>query len=269
MGDANTVLSASEARHLLRRAGFGGTPAAVAKILKRGDTRGEAADRLLKFNPKKFQPGGSGKDPNLRDSHDKWISFMIVSKFPLQEKLVLFWHDHFATSNFKVNNVRLMAAQNLLLRLFCKGNFRDFVKAINKNPAMMEFLDTVRNRRREPNENYARELMELFTLGVLDSAGNPNYLQEDIVQIARAFSGWRYDDEKFVPFLREESHDFMTDFPERGPKVIFKSVGGFGASGRSFSLNGEGAAEIDTVIDTIFAHTDSDARIADHRYFGC
>ena len=232
----------------------------MAKILKRGDTRGAAADRLLKFNPKKFQPGGSGKDPSMRESHDKWISFMIASKFPLQEKLVLFWHDHFATSNAKVNNVRLMAQQNLLLRLFCKGNFRDFVKAINKNPAMMEFLDTVRNRRREPNENYARELMELFTLGVVDTAGNPNYLQEDIVQIARAFSGWRYDEDKLVPFLREESHDFMNDFPERGPKVIFKSRGGFGPGGRSFAMNGEGAAEIDTVIDTLFAHTDSDGK---------
>ena len=189
MGDANTVLDAAETRHLLTRTGFGATPAAVAKSLKRGDTRGEAADRLLKFSPKKFQPGGKGKDPSLQESHDKWISFMLTAKFPLQEKLVLFWHDHFATSNVKVANTTLMAQQNLLLRLFCKGNFRSFVKAMNKNPAMMEFLDTVRSGRRHPNENYPRELMELFTLGVLDSAGNPNYLQEDIVQIARAFSG--------------------------------------------------------------------------------
>src|SRR6185369_8958289 len=137
MGDANSVLSAAEARHLLKRTGFGATPAAVSKIVKRQDTRGEAVDRLLKFSPKKFQPGGKGKDPSLQDSYDKWITFMLTAKFPLQEKLVLFWHDHFATSNAKVANTALMAQQNLLLRLFCKGNFRSFVKAMNKNPAMM------------------------------------------------------------------------------------------------------------------------------------
>src|SRR6185369_13586922 len=260
MGDANSVLSAAEARHLLKRTGFGATPAAVAKILKRGDTRGAAADRLLKFNPKKFQPGGSGKDPSMRESHDKWISFMIASKFPLQEKLVLFWHDHFATSNAKVQSTRLMAQQNLLIRLFCKGNFRDFVKAMNKNPAMMEFLDTVRNRRHVPNENYARELQELFTLGVVDTAGNPNYTQDDIVQIARAFTGWRYDDKTATAFLDIDRHDMTADFPERGPKVIYTTVGGFGPSGRSFTVNGEGEPEIDSVIDIIFAHRDSDGK---------
>ena len=137
MGDASTVLTAAEARHLLQRSGFGATPAAVAKIVSRGDTRGTAVDRILGFAPKKFQPGGKGKDPSLQESHDKWIAFMLKAKFPLQEKLVLFWHDHFATSNAKVGNVAQMAQQNLLLRLFCKGNFRDFVKAMNKNPAMI------------------------------------------------------------------------------------------------------------------------------------
>src|SRR5437867_362626 len=133
-----------------------------------------------------------------------------------------------------------MAEQNLLLRLMCKGNFKDLVKAVNKNAAMMEFLDIVRSGRRHPNENYARELMELFTLGVVDTAGNPNYLQEDIVQIARAFSGWRYDDKHGdIAFLDTEHHDFMADFPERGPKTIFTVLGGFGAGGRSFAAGGE------------------------------
>ena len=261
MGDANSVLTAAEARHLLKRTGFGASPKDVFKIVQRGDTRGEAADRLLKFKPKKFQPGGKGKDPSLQDSHDKWIAFMLKTKFTLQEKLVLFWHDHFATSNVKVGNTRLMAEQNLLLRLMCKGSFKDFVKAMNKNAAMMEFLDIVRSGRHQPNENYARELMELFTVGVVDTVGNPNYLQDDIVQIARAFSGWRYDDKKKdVAFLDTDHHDFMADFPERGPKTIFTVLGGFGAAGRSFADNGEGAVEIDTVIDILFAHTDSDGK---------
>ena len=261
MGDANSILSAAETRHLFKRTGFGAAPKDVAKSLLRSDTRGVAVDRLLKFSAKKFQPGGKGKNPSLQDSHDQWITFMLKTKFPLQEKLVLFWHDHFATSNVKVQSPRLMAEQNLLLRLMCKGSFKDFVKAINKNAAMMEFLDIVRSGRHQPNENYARELMELFTLGVLDTAGNPNYLQEDIVQIARAFSGWRYDDKKKdVAFLDTDHHDFMADFPERGPKTIFTVLGGFGPSGRSFASGGEGVAEIDTVIDILFAHTDTDGK---------
>src|SRR5262245_47083788 len=113
MGDANSVLTAAETRHLFKRTGFGATHAAVPKSLQHGDTRGTAVDRLLKFNPKKFQPGGKGKDPSLQESHDKWIIFMLTTKFPLQEKLVLFWHDHFATSNLKVGSTRLMAEQNL------------------------------------------------------------------------------------------------------------------------------------------------------------
>ncbi|HEY2388025.1 MAG TPA: DUF1800 family protein [Candidatus Binatia bacterium] len=261
MGDANSILTAAETRHLLKRTGFGAAAKDVAKSQQKGNTRGRAVDALLKFNPKKFQPGGKGKDPSLQDSHDQWITYMLKSKFPLQEKLVLFWHDHFATSNVKVANTRLMAEQNLLLRLMCKGNFKDLVKAMNKNAAMMEFLDIVRSGRHQPNENYARELQELFTLGVLDHAGNPNYLQDDIVQIARAFSGWRYDDKKKdTAFLDSDHHDFIADFPERGPKTIYAVRGGFGASGRSFAAGGEGAAEIDTVIDIIFDHTDTDGK---------
>ena len=82
-----------------------------------------------------------------------------------------------------------MALQNRTLRLNCKGNFKSFVKAMNKNAALMEYLDTNDNRKDIPNENYARELQELFTLGVKDSNGAPNYTQEDVVQIARAFTG--------------------------------------------------------------------------------
>jgi uncharacterized protein (DUF1800 family) len=255
MGDQNSLLTAAEARHLLRRTGFGAPLKAVNKMV--GRTRGDAVDALLKFKPKKFKPGGKNRDSSLRESHDLWILFMLKVKFPLEEKLVLFWHDHFATSAAKVDSAFLMATQNARLRAFCKGNFKDFVKAMNRDPAMMEFLDTVRNHNEVPNENYARELQELFTLGVHDSAGNPNYTQEDIVQIARAFTGWRYND-KGEAELHEGDHDFMADFPERGPKVIFKERGGFGPGGRSFATFSEGASEIDQVVDILFAHTDSD-----------
>src|SRR6185295_6874947 len=146
--------------------------------------------------------------------HDKWIKYLLKVKDPLQEKLVLFWHDHFATGFSKVQDTKLMGVQNRLFRLNCKGNFKSLVKAVNLDPAMMEFLDTVRNHEEIPNENYARELQELFTLGVKDSAGVDNYVQADVAQIARAFTGWDYD--KKGAFFKDYDHDFMADHPARG-----------------------------------------------------
>jgi uncharacterized protein (DUF1800 family) len=259
MGDENTQLGDAEARHLLRRTGFGVNEKTLTKILSENETRGQAADRLLNFTPSKFRP--RARDIEL--AHNKWIKYMVRTKTELAEKLTLFWHDHFATSIAVVGNTTLMANQNQLFRLSCKGNFKSFVKAINLDPAMMEFLDTVRNRRQQPNENYPRELQELFCLGVTDltAAAEPNYDQEDIVQIARAFTGWRYD-EKGQPYFTEGRHDYNEDYLlERGPKVIFKNRGGFGdPNGQDFTINGEGEPEIDTVTDIIFQHKDSEGK---------
>ncbi|MBI3770955.1 MAG: DUF1800 family protein [Deltaproteobacteria bacterium] len=257
MGDANTVLDAASARHLLRRTGFGAAPKNLQRILDGGLTRGQAADQLIAFKGKNFTPKGKYID----NAHDRWVKFMIKAKYPLQEKLVLFWHDHFATSNVKVQNVRTMGLQIRLMHIMCKGSFKDFVKAMNRDAAMIEFLDTVRNHKDIPNENYARELQELFTLGVHDFAGNPNYKQEDIVQIARALTGWDYEYNTGISRFHDYDHDYNADFlADRGPKVIYQSTGGFGAGGRAFDVNGEGAQEIDTVIDIIFDHTDTNGK---------
>jgi uncharacterized protein (DUF1800 family) len=256
LGDESTVLDVASARHLLRRAGFGAPPEDVQKILDGGLRRGEAADELLSFKGKAFKPGGK----YIEDVHNKWVKHMVKTKFPLQEKLVLFWHDHFATSNAKVEHPKLMGNQIRTLHLMCKGNMKDFVKAMNKDAAMIEFLDTVRNHKDIPNENYARELQELFTLGVYDFAGNPNYRQQDIVQIKRAFTGWDYEYNSGKPVFQDYDHDFSADFPERGAKTIYQSTGGFGGAGRSFAANGEGEQEIDTVIDIIFDHKDSNGQ---------
>lgn len=247
------------ARHLLRRTGFGATRAAAEALLSNHASLAAAVDTLLDFTPAKFKPGGR----YIEDLHNKWMKYMIKTRLPLQERLVLFWHDHFATSNDKVGDVDLMGHQNRLLRLNCKGDFKAFVKAINTNAAMMEFLDTARNRKRQPNENYARELMELFTLGVTaalpdDGGDSHNYEQEDIVQIARAFTGWDYDN-KGVAELNEGPHDKGDAEeewnPPRGPKVIFKTRGGFAnAAGQSFDEGTNYAQEIDTVIEIIFQH---------------
>jgi len=256
MGNATSLLTEADARLLLRRAGFGGTPKDTTKIAKRKLTRAKVVDGLFSFKPK---PLKLKKDEGLDQFYDTWLQAMLKTKKPLLEKLVLFWHDHFATNNTTVQNSDWMIRQNGLLRMMAKGNFRSFLKAINTDPAMMDFLDTLRNRRREPNENYARELMELFSLGVLDEAGMPNYAQEDIVQIARAFTGWRLDDDD-NPVFREDAHDFNEDFPERGPKVIFKDRAPFGASGADLTSRGEGAVEIDVVIDTLLLHQDSEGK---------
>src|SRR5438552_12014902 len=155
-----------------------------------------------------------------------------------------------------------MALQIRLLHAMCNGNFKDFVKAMNRNAAVMEFLDTVRNHKDIPNENYARELQELFTVGVKDFAGNPNYTQEDIVQIARAFTGWDYIYNSGESVFHDYDHDYMADFPERGPKRTYKSTGGFGSGGMTYAAGAadEGPQEIDAVIDIIFQHKDSDGK---------
>jgi uncharacterized protein (DUF1800 family) len=251
----STALTLGDARHVLRRTGFGASLDDAQTLLDRYPTRGAAADHLLDFQPSRFKPGGRF----IEDIHNRWVKYMVKSKHQLQEKLVLFWHDHFSTSYDKVANVDQMAFQNRLLRSFCQGNFKAFVKAINKDPAMMEFLDTVRNDKDQPNENYPRELQELFTLGVKDPLGNPNYEQEDIVQIARAFSGWDYDN-KGVAYLKDYDHDKGDAIegwnPPRGPKVIYKNRGGFNdPNGQSFDQGSNYIQEIDRVIDIIFTHT--------------
>jgi hypothetical protein len=121
-----------------------------------------------------------------------WLYGMLESGHPLREKLTLFWHNHFATSIAKVQNPKLMFRQNCLLREHALGKFGPLLQAISKDAAMLVWLDSNTNVKGRPNENYARELMELFSLG----AGN--YSERDIREAARAFTGWRTDGEGFA-----------------------------------------------------------------------
>ena len=258
MGDENTVLSEGDARHLMRRAGFSATRKELQAAGITGLTRGAAADKLLNYKIKAFKPGGNDQ----QKQHDSLLRYLLVTKSPVQEKLTLFWHDHFATGIAKLFAMnfglatKLMAKQNQTLRTLAKGDMRVLVKAICLDPAMIEFLDTVRNKREIPNENMARELLELFTLGVFDSAGNANYEQEDIVQIARAFTGWDYSRTLKVS-LDVNEHDFNSEFlGTRGPKTIFQNKGNI-AGGADFDANGEGVFEVPTVVDIIFTHRDT------------
>src|SRR5438093_9190409 len=113
-----------------------------------------------------------------------WLERMARGLRPLQEKMVLFWHGHFATSIEKVRDAFLMWRQNDLFRRFAMANWRDLLLEVSKDPAMLVWLDQAQSRREHPNENFARELMELFTLG------EGHYTEEDVKEAARAFTGW-------------------------------------------------------------------------------
>ncbi|MFN0040211.1 MAG: DUF1800 family protein [Burkholderiales bacterium] len=128
-----------------------------------------------------------------------WANRMLATRRPLEEKMALFWHGHFATSEEKVRDYRKMYLQNQLFRRAGTGNFRDLIIAVSQDPAMLAFLDAAVNVKGAPNENFAREIMELFTMGV------GNYSETDIREAARAFTGWNFVDLKFV--ISPEKHD--------------------------------------------------------------
>jgi uncharacterized protein (DUF1800 family) len=233
------------ARHLLNRAGFGATDAEVA-LFARLD-RDAAVDKLLEsarrealtqppaFVDEPFQPyyrlrGMSAEERmaaqrTLRQQSFElrawWLGEMIASPSPLTERLALFWHNHFATSQQKVRSVQLMYRQNLLLRRESLGNFATLLRGIAKDPAMLVYLDNAGNRKQAPNENFAREVMELFTLG------EGQYTEHDIKEAARAFTGWSLDRDSGEFTYRRIWHDY-------GEKTLF---------GRTGRLDGEDVLE--------------------------
>jgi uncharacterized protein (DUF1800 family) len=139
-----------------------------------------------------------------------WLYGMLHSGHPLREKLTLFWHNHFATSIAKVQDPKLMFRQNCLLREHALGKFGPFLQAMSKDAAMLIWLDSNTNVKSRPNENYARELMELFSLG----AGN--YTERDIREAARAFTGWRTDGAGFA---------FDARLHDGGSKTVLRQTG--------------------------------------------
>lgn len=120
-----------------------------------------------------------------QDGQGWWFHRLAHTQAPLREKMTLFWHDHFATSIQKVRQPALMMLQNEMFRSMAMGNFKELTQAILLDPAMLLYLDTENSRKGKPNENFAREVMELFTLG------EGNYTEEDIRQAARAFTGYQ------------------------------------------------------------------------------
>lgn len=212
------AITYDQAAHLLRRAGFGGDPDEITKLAKRD--REKAVDSLLNydridnqemeerlqksFNPKKFTPQD--------DLQLWWIVRMILTARPFEEKMTLFWHNHFATALGKVD-YPLMYVQNQMLRSFALDRFDTLLLNVARDPAMLVWLDGVTNVLGSPNENFARELQELFTMGITDViTGQPNYSERDVKEIARAFTGWKFkqkDNKPYKPtfFIQSDEHD--------------------------------------------------------------
>jgi len=266
--DSLEPLPASEwrrdrAAHLLERAGFGGTPAEVARLAAMSPH--EAVRALVYYraiqNPlPPFEDSGAfdaGLDPfapsrpaatdlakatgealgvkakptgnrKLQQVADRylywkrvtkletervaywWAQRMVLTQRPLEEKMALFWHGHFATSDEKVQDYRKMLQQNELLRAKATGSFRDLLIAVSQDPAMLASLDAGVNVKGAPNENFAREIMELFTMGV------GNYTEKDIQEAARAFTGWNYKGLNYVVNLQQHDDDVKTVLGKTG-----------------------------------------------------
>lgn len=187
--------------HLWRRAAFGARPDEINNSLKQGFEA--TVDQLINWESVPEDPAvpaqpttrGGGFDIQLLDIQSLpawWLTVMIKTKRPLRERMVLFWHDHFATAVSKVNvpnGFKYLYWQNQLERQHATGDFRALLKGINRDPAMLWWLDNYLNIKGSPNENYARELMEIFTLG-LEGFSAGAYTEPDVQQAARAFTGW-------------------------------------------------------------------------------
>lgn len=203
-----------KAGHLLRRAGFGGSLHERERLVRMGV---EAAIASLANVP----AGPSAVDALLREaialgdtervrSFRVWLA--LHGEAPLQQRASRFWHDHFATSDRKVMDARAMALQLDTFDRLGLGPFPELLAALVRDPAMLRWLDNDVNVAGRPNENLAREVLELFALG------RGNYSERDIREAARAFTGWHVRDERF--FLAERLHD-------RGAKTILGETGAF------------------------------------------
>lgn len=139
-----------------------------------------------------------------------WAERMLITQRPLEEKMTLFWHGHFATEELKNDDYRLMLNQNETLRDLATSDMRSLLIAMSKDPAMLLYLDNRLNVKGHANENYAREILELFSLGI------GNYTENDIKEAARAFTGWRNQGLEFIDDRQQHDDDVKTVFGETG-----------------------------------------------------
>jgi uncharacterized protein (DUF1800 family) len=244
--------------HLLRRAAFGAPPDQVAAARRQGWRA--TLDRLLNFESVADPTGESlaAVEPDLLDLHNLhdaqvwWLYRLVHSPRPLEEKMTLFWHGHFATANSKVANPELMVRQNQLFRRRAAGSFLDLLLDVYRDPAMLIWLDGATNRRGSPNENFGRENMELFTVGL------GNYTQADVRAASRAFTGWTLrgrTEPVFVPRLHDD-----------GVKTFLGVTGNLGGDDVMRILAGrrETARLIGRKLFSFFAYDDPEPAVVEH-----
>lgn len=205
--DPKDAWSARLAAHLYRRAAFGASPAEIERAVKEGFPA--TLDRILRPSPETHSRDELIADLGLEFARENevfklrgwWLYSMLQSGYPLRERLTLFWHNHFATSINKVRSPELMLLQNQLIRKYSLGSFRSFLKDMGRDAAMLIWLDANQNVKAHPNENYAREVLELFSLGV------GHYTEKDVQEAARAFTGWHADPSTQQFWFNAEEHD--------------------------------------------------------------
>ncbi|MVM41825.1 DUF1800 family protein [Spirosoma sp. HMF3257] len=274
-----TLLTAKTAAHLLRRATFGPTQSEIATFT--GLTAAEAVQQLIanaNYSPPppvdldSDQPtaGQTYLDKPFNHARDFdfghylrcwWLGLMTSQSAPpsLLDKLTLFWQNHFVTTRSTVGDYRFLNQYLLLLRNNALGDFRMLVTQMSKEPAMLRYLNGNENVVGQPNENYARELQELFTVGAFDFAGNKNYSEDDVKTAAKVLTGWGYTNYEedgstsFATTFTDEKHD-STD------KTFSVHYNNTVITGRAVSLPGTtsaGDAELNDLITMLLSHPHS------------
>ena len=195
-------------QHLLRRTAFGVRPDEWTQWSSLNHDQAVAAlvdydgipETVATLPTDKF---GTLVAPNDTDSLRRyWLFRFCETSRPLEETMTLFWHGHFATSDYKVQNPSVEWRQNQLLRKHAMGSFRELIGIVAVDPAMLIWLDGNNSKKAAPNENFSRELLELFTMGV-----DGGYVEQDVKQGAKAFTGWSYDDDKSRVNYNEKDHN--------------------------------------------------------------
>jgi Protein of unknown function (DUF1800) len=219
------ALTLQQAHRLLWRAGFGPAPGQaeglVGKPLEEvvfGLSRPSGAAALN--GPAPVDDEGNPLDPANAwgEDHCWWLDRMVRSDQQLVERMTFIFHDWFANSNQQVNSQQQMLDQNNLMRSMALGSFHDLFMAITTNPAMLIFLNGTSNNKWDPNENYAREMMELFSLG----ADRGAYTEDDVREMARALTGWRND---WSAELGDHNFRFDPTYHDTGQKTVFGQTG--------------------------------------------
>ena len=234
MSNQDTALMA----HLLRRAGFGATPdeldqsmakgydAVVEELLFPGDPQNIPDDLIRRYHAEMSEAR------DLAGASAYWMYRMISTKCPLEEKIALFWHGLFATGYAKLNQARALLNQIDMFRRCGLGNYRELLVELSKDPAMILWLDNNENHKGSINENYGRELLELFSMGI------GNYSEEDIKEGSRAFTGWTMANAEYMavraskdsiwPYSRIAWHfQYRDEDHDNGEKTFLGNTGNF------------------------------------------